>query len=89
MNNIFEMGFTSETKAADVIYQLEVYNMPTDIREWSLLTNLLAVENFNENQVINEINEVTLQTTSSEIQFKNYLAVCTIKVDTSKRLSGG
>ena len=85
LNNIFEMGFTSETKAADVIYQLEVYNMPTDIREWSLLTNLLAVENFNENQVINEINEVTLQTTSSEMQFKNYLAVCTIKVDTSKR----
>jgi hypothetical protein len=54
------MGFTSETKAADVVYHLEMFNMPADISEWSLLTNLLAEEKFNDNQVINEMSEVTL-----------------------------
>jgi hypothetical protein len=35
----------------------------------------------NKNQVINEMNEVTLQTTPDMI-YKNYLAVSTIKIDT-------
>jgi hypothetical protein len=60
LHNVFEMGFTSETKAADVVYHLEMFNMPADISEWSLLTNLLAEEKFNDNQVINEMSEVTL-----------------------------
>jgi hypothetical protein len=68
-----------------------MFNLPTDIREWTMLTNRLWQEKnlFHENQVINEMNEVTLQTVSSDMQFKNYLAVCTIKVDTSKRSTGG
>ena len=89
IHNVFEMGFSSETKAADVLYQLEMFNLPADIREWSMLTNQLAKEPFNDNQVINEMSEVTLQSVSSDMQFKNYLAVCTIKVDTSRRCTGG
>ena len=59
--NKFEMGFTSETKASDVIYQLEIYQMPKSIDELDMLSERLAVESsFNENQVINQLSEVTL-----------------------------
>lgn len=34
------------------------------------------------------MSEVTLQTTP-DMLFKNYLAVCTLKIDTSKRCTGG
>ena len=52
--NKFEMGFTSETKASDVIYQLEIYLMPQSIDDLDCLNERLAVEaSFNENQVIN------------------------------------
>jgi hypothetical protein len=60
LNNVFEMGFTSETKASDVIYQLEIYNMPREVGEWRMLTQEIAVEKFNENQIVNEMSEVTL-----------------------------
>ena len=66
--------------------------MPLDVREWQLLTQMLAVEKFNENQIINEVSELTLdvvvQTNPLQMMFKNYLAVCTIKVDTGKRCTG-
>jgi len=83
MNN-FEMGFTSETKAPDIIYQLEIFLQPKSPSEFTLLNQDPIVEKFNDNQIINSISEVTLQT-SGDNTFKNFINVCSIKVDTSRR----
>jgi hypothetical protein len=82
------MGFTSETKASDTVYQLEIFAMPQSIDELDLLNKCLAVEaSFNENQVINQLSEVTLQMISDG-SYRNYLAVASIKIDTNKRITG-
>jgi hypothetical protein len=52
--------------------------------EFNLLNQEPIIEKFHENQIINSMAEVTLQT---EGQFKNFLAVSNIKVDISRRAS--
>jgi hypothetical protein len=58
--------------------------MPKSPLEFNLLNQDPIIEKFHENQIINSMAEVTLQT---EGQFKNFLAVCNIKVDISRRAS--
>ena len=48
-SSAFEMGFTSETKAADLHYQLELYQCPKSPSEFNLLSQEPAIEKFNEN----------------------------------------
>lgn len=45
------------------------------------------IEKFDDNKIINHVGEVTLEIAGMENTFKNYLAVCSIRVDTSRRTS--
>jgi hypothetical protein len=47
--NKFEMGFTSETKAPDFFYSLEVLQLPRSASEFDLLIQDPIKESFNEN----------------------------------------
>jgi hypothetical protein len=78
--NVFEQGFTSELKAPDWVYQLEVLPLPKSPSEFDLLRQEAQVEKFNENQVLNCVNQVTLDV---DKVYKNYIAVASIKIDTS------
>ena len=62
--------------------------MPQSIDELEMLSKPLALEtSFNENQIINQLSEVTLQMISDG-SYKNYIAVATLKVDKNKRATG-
>lgn len=83
VSNTFEMGFVSETKAPDTVYTLEAYHCPRQLSEITFLQNEPIIEKFNDNQMINGLNEVTLQNQTKV--YKNYMAVTSLTIDTSKR----
>lgn len=57
--------------------------MPKFSSEFGLLTgDPLMIEKFNENEIINSLAEVTLQSPNDGL-FKNYLAISSIRVNTS------
>lgn len=63
-------------------YQLDVYKLPTGAGDfWKAVENPLAVESsFRDNMVINEIQEVTLET-APRGEWRNYLAVGSINIE--------
>ena len=80
-------GFTADTKALVYRYKIEIMAMPKqgNWKEWNTnfdQSRTIAEKlQFNENQIVNQVEQVTLKTEDG--LFRNYIAVACITLDTS------
>ena len=82
--------FTAEARAPSIFYCLEVLRLPradkwNEYSEEQLLRNCIK-EPFTENQVINQLEQITLRSTQGD--FRNYLTVASVRIDTTLQRRG-
>lgn len=81
-----EYQFNSDTRAKSIRYKLEVFPLPRGGNTWNefgekYLLDRTIIEPFQENQVINQLEQITLKSTVGD--YRNYLAIASVRIDTS------